>query len=61
MKNILFLSKLSQGIINVVLKFKQVKDHGQLIGYVDSDFAGDLDQRCSTTWCLFILVRGRLS
>ena len=35
------------------------KDDSQglhLIGYVDSDFAGDLDKRRSTTDYLFILV-----
>lgn len=36
------------GIENIDLKFKQNKDLDQWVGYLDSNFASDLDKRCST-------------
>ena len=32
-----------------------------LVGYVDSDYAGDLDKRCSTTGYVFTLAKGPVS
>jgi hypothetical protein len=51
------------GTVDVGLKFERV-DNGLdqiLIGYVDSDYAGDLDKRRSTTGYVFTLAGGPVS
>ena len=37
-----------KGTLNIVLKYKK-SENGELIGYSDADFAGDLDDRHSTS------------
>ena len=47
------------GTVNMGLKFE--RDHRlrqNLVGYVDSDYVGDLDKRRSTTGYLFTLAKG---
>lgn len=51
-------SRYILGIVDIGLKFEQDKNFGQWVGYVDSNFACDLDKCHSTTWYLFTLVRG---
>ncbi|GMP43231.1 hypothetical protein CsSME_00012675 [Camellia sinensis var. sinensis] len=47
------------GTVNLGLKFERDNRLGQnLEGYVDSDYAGDLDKRRSTTGYLFTLAKG---
>ena len=44
------------------MKFERDDRLGQnLVGYVDSDYAGDLDKRCSTTCNVFTLAKGPVS
>ena len=51
-----------QKTVDVGLIFEQDKTHGQYVaGYVDSDYAGDLDKRRSTTGYLFTLARAPVS
>jgi hypothetical protein len=51
------------GTVDVGLKFKRVDSELDqiLVGYVDSDYAGDLDKRRSTTGYIFTLARGPVS
>lgn len=50
------------GTVNQGLKFERDNRLGQnLKGYVDSDYAGDLDKRRSTTGYLFTLAKGPVS
>ena len=50
------------GTVNLGLKFERDNRLGQnLEGYVDSDYAGDLDKRWSTTGYLFTLAKGPVS
>ncbi|KAF5951571.1 hypothetical protein HYC85_009515 [Camellia sinensis] len=50
------------GTVNLGLKFERDNRLGQnLEGYVDSDYAGDLDKRRSTTGYLFTLAKGPVS
>ena len=47
------------GITDIGLKFERDDRLGQnLVGYVDSDYAGDLDKRRSTTGYVFTLAKG---
>ena len=47
------------GTVDVGLKFERNKaDGNHLVGYVDSDFAGDLDKRRSTTGYVFTMAGG---
>lgn len=47
------------GTVDVGLKFERNKTGGNhLVGYVDSDFAGDLDKRRSTTGYVFTMAGG---
>ena len=42
--------------------FRRDDSFGQhVVGYVDSDYAGDLDKRRSTTCYVFTLARGLVS
>ena len=51
-----------QGTVDVGLKFERNKTSSQhLVGYVDSDYAGDLDKRRSTTGYVFTLAGGPIS
>ena len=38
-----------------------MSDNGTLIGYADADWAGDLDDRRSTSGNLFLLAKGTVS
>ncbi|KAM2077718.1 hypothetical protein ACFX1R_025466 [Malus domestica] len=50
------------GTVDVGLLFQQDKVTGQcVVGYVDSDYAGDLDKRRSTTGFVFIIAGGPVS
>jgi hypothetical protein len=50
------------GITNIGLKFEGDDRLGQnLVGYVDSDYAGDLDKRRSIAGYMFTLVKGPIS
>lgn len=48
-----------KGTINLALKYKN--ESSPLIGYSDADWAGDLDDRHSTTGNLFLLAGGAVS
>ena len=48
-----------KGTINLALKYKD--QPASLIGYSDADWAGDLDDRHSTTGNLFMLAGGAVS
>ena len=48
-----------KGTIDVVLYYKRLKD-GALIGYSDADWAGDQDDRHSTTGNLFLISGGAI-
>lgn len=51
-----------QNTVDVGLTFEQDKSHGQcIVGYCDSDYAGDLDKRRSTTGYLFTLAKAPVS
>lgn len=50
------------GTTDIGLKFERDDRLGQnLVGYVDSDYAGDLDKRRSTTGYVFTLAKGPVS
>ena len=49
------------GIANLGIMFSYNEGLKELAGYVDSDFAGDLDRRRSTTGYLFTLASGPIS
>lgn len=50
------------GTIDIGLKFERDKTIGKsLVGYVDSDYAGDLDKRRSTTGYVFTMTGGPIS
>ncbi|KAM1671634.1 hypothetical protein ACFXTN_036619 [Malus domestica] len=50
------------GTVDVGLLFQQDKVTGKcVVGYVDSDYAGDLDKRRSTTGFVFTIVGGPIS
>ena len=49
-----------KGISNLALKYQKSKD-GVLIGYSDADWAGDLDDRHSTSGNLFIMSGATIS
>ena len=49
-----------KGSLDVTLKYKKSGD-AQLIGYTDADFAGDLDDRHSTSGNLFLMSGGPVS
>ena len=48
-----------KGTVSLALKYGKTND-GQLIGYSDADWAGDLDDRHSTTGNLFIMAGGSI-
>lgn len=51
-------------ILNTIdggLKFEQGKDLVQSVGYVDLDFAGDLDKHRLITWYLFTFAKALVS
>jgi hypothetical protein len=54
-----------RGIMDVRISFSAPNSlsnpHSQLIGYSDSDFAADLDNRCSTSEFIFLLNGGPIS
>ncbi|KAF2308279.1 hypothetical protein GH714_039892 [Hevea brasiliensis] len=50
-----------KGTIYVSLTFDRAKMSDSVVGYVDSDFAGDLDKRRSLTGYLFTLSRCAIS
>lgn len=43
--------------INTSLKFKHDKNLSKLVGYVNSNFGGDLDKYCSTIEYLLLLIK----
>lgn len=49
-----------KGTVNVALKYCKTVD-GTLIGYSDADWAGDMDDRHSTTGNLFLMASGAIS
>ncbi|KAL5722141.1 hypothetical protein ACHQM5_005698 [Ranunculus cassubicifolius] len=50
-----------KGTMNVGLEFKKLEDTKSLcVGYVDSDYAGDMDKRRSTTGYVFTLAGGAI-
>lgn len=51
-----------QATVDIGLEFERDHKHGQhVVGYVDSDYAGDLDKRRSTTGYVFTLAGGPVS
>ena len=58
-----WILKYIKGTEDVGLKFarNQMEVERFLIGYVDSDYAGDLDKRRSTTGYLFTMASGPVS
>ena len=51
-----------QNTLDVGLEFEQDESFGQcIVGYCDSDYAGDLDKRRSTTGYLFTLAKALVS
>ena len=51
-----------QNTVDVGLTFEQDKSLGKcIVGYCDSDYAGDLDKRRSTTGYLFTLTKAPVS
>ncbi len=50
-----------EGTTDVGLTFDRAKMSDSIVGYVDSDFAGDLDKRRSLTGYLFTLFRSAIS
>ena len=52
--------KYLKGTNNLALKYQKTKD-GMLIGYSDADYAGDLDDRHSTTGNIFLMYGGPIS
>lgn len=53
-----WLLRYLKGTMDVSLKFTKDGAQRQVEGYVDSDYAGDLDKRMSTTGYVFILSGG---
>ncbi|KAF2308163.1 hypothetical protein GH714_036058 [Hevea brasiliensis] len=51
----------AMGTINVGLTFDRAKMSDSVVGYVDLDFAGDLDKRRSLTSYLFTLSKSAIS
>ena len=49
-----------KGTVDIVLKYKKAESVG-LIGYSDADYAGDLDDRHSTSGNLFLMTNGAIS
>lgn len=49
-----------KGSLDVVLTYKKSED-GQVVGYSDSDYAGDPDDRHSTTGNIFLMSGGPIS
>ena len=49
-----------KGTVNLALRYQKSED-GILIGYPDADWAGDLDDRHSTTGNLFLMAGGAIS
>ena len=48
--------------VDIGLKFQQDKQDGQcVVGYCDSDYAGDLDKRRSTTGYVFTFTKAPVS
>ncbi|KAF2323370.1 hypothetical protein GH714_034911 [Hevea brasiliensis] len=56
-----FKQRYLKGITDVGLTFDRAKMSDSVIGYVDSDFAGDLDKRRSLTSYLFTLSGSSIS
>ncbi|RVW18475.1 Retrovirus-related Pol polyprotein from transposon TNT 1-94 [Vitis vinifera] len=56
-----WLLRYVRGSLGVGLKFGSSKEGVGIIGYVDLDYAGDLDKRRSTTGYIFILFGGPVS
>jgi len=55
-------SRYLQNTLDVGLTFEQDESLGQcIVGYCDSDYAGDLDKRRSTTGYLFTLAKAPVS
>jgi len=50
-----YVLKYINGSLNIGLNFKKRGDTLDLVGYLDSDFAGDRDTRKSTTTYFFTL------
>ena len=53
-----WLLRYVRGSLGVGLKFGVSKEGASIIGYVDLDYAGDLDKRRSTTSYIFTLFGG---
>ena len=49
-----------KGSIDITLKYKK-SESGELTGYSDADYAGDLDDRHSTTGNLFLMSEGAVT
>ena len=56
-----WLLRYVRGSLGAGLKFRSSKEGVGIIGYVDSDYARDLDKRRSTTSYIFILFGGLVS
>ena len=56
-----WLLRYVRGSLGVGLKFGSSKEGVGIIGYVDSDYVGDLDKRRSTTGYIFTLFGGPVS
>ena len=54
------ISRYLKGTVNLSLEYQKTED-GKLIEYFDSDYAGDLDDRHSTTGNIFPMAGGPIS
>ena len=52
--------RILKGTVTLGIKY-QKSDDGVLVGYTDADWAGDQDDRHSTTGNLFLMARGPIS
>ena len=61
MDGVKWLLRYVRGSLGVGLKFGSSKEGASITGYVDLDYAGDLDKRRSTTGYIFTLFGGPIS
>ena len=50
-----------KGSLDITLQYRKTEDGSSLIGYSDADYAGDLDDRHSTSGNLFLISNGPVS